>query len=264
MRAAFSGMRYTDQGSVAPAVVCVHGLTRAGADFAPLAAALDRRVICVDVMGRGDSEWLQDPTQYRIPRYVEDVRALLDFLHLDTVDFVGTSMGGLIGMWMASEYPHRIRRLVANDVGPELDPRGIRRILDYVGVPFHFSTWEEAERHHRDIYAPFGELSPDQWEALARSVLRPAAEGGFRYAYDPAVVRGTLVSAEELWKHWDSVRCPVLLLRGCDSDVFNMATAEQMLRRNPRARLHELPGRGHAPPLVTPDEIAVVEAFLAE
>lgn len=260
-------------------VVCVHGLTRQGRDFDTLARALaaDRRVVCPDVVGRGRSDWLADPMAYQVPTYVADMVTLLARLGADEVDWVGTSMGGLIGMGLASLRDRSgrspVRRLVLNDVGPALQAEAIRRIGGYVGQPRRFASEEEAADYLWSISRGFGPHGREQWLALTRPQLKAVHDGegaGFVPHYDPAIalpfkaVTPELAAAGEavLWQRYDALRCPTLLIRGADSDLLSAETARAMTQRGPRARLVELPGVGHAPTLVQPEQVALVREFL--
>jgi pimeloyl-ACP methyl ester carboxylesterase len=260
-------------------VVCVHGLTRQGRDFDTLARALagERRVVCPDVVGRGRSDWLADPMAYQVPTYVADMVTLLARLGVEEVDWVGTSMGGLIGLGLASLRDRSgrspVRRLVLNDVGPALQAEAIRRIGSYVGQPRRFASEEEAADYLWSISQGFGPHDREQWLALTRPQLKAVhdAEGaGFVPHYDPAIaqpfkaVTPELAAAGEavLWQRYDALRCPTLLIRGADSDLLSAETARAMTQRGPRARLVELPGVGHAPTLVQPQQVALVREFL--
>ncbi len=258
-------------------LVCVHGLSRQGRDFDTLAQALadDWRVICPDVVGRGRSQRLADPMGYGLPTYVADMVTLLARLGAEQVDWVGTSMGGLIGMVLASlrdrDGRGLVRRLVLNDVGPKVETRFIARLLTYLGQPAHWRTVEEAADALWAISSSFGPHTREQWLALTRPMLVPDGEG-FKLHYDPAIalpVRALtpeLAAAGEavLWHSYDHITAPTLLLRGVESDVLSTATAQAMTERGPRARLHELPGIGHAPTLVAADQVALVRGFLLE
>jgi pimeloyl-ACP methyl ester carboxylesterase len=256
-------------------LVCVHGLTRQGRDFDALARDLsDRyRVVCPDVVGRGQSDWLADPMGYHVPAYVADMVTLIARLDTDAVDWVGTSMGGLIGLGVASLAGSPVRRLVLNDVGPQIEAAALVRIGGYLGQPARFDSLEQAADALQAISQGFGPHSREQWLALTEPQIKPnpdALRGGFVPRYDPSIAvpfraaTPELAAAGEaqLWKSYDSLRCPTLLLRGAQSDLLSPATAEQMTRRGPRARLHEFAGVGHAPMLVQPDQRAVVREFL--
>jgi pimeloyl-ACP methyl ester carboxylesterase len=260
-------------------VVCVHGLTRQGRDFDTLARALAPgwRVVCPDVVGRGRSDWLVEPMAYQVPTYVADMVTLLARLGAEQVDWVGTSMGGLIGLGLASlhdrEGRSRVRRLVLNDVGPALGAEAIQRIGAYVGQPRRFASEEEAADYLWSISNSFGPHSREQWLALTRPQLRrvdDAQGAGFVPHYDPRIglpfraVTPELAAAGEavLWQRYDTLRCPTLLIRGADSDLLLHETAQAMTQRGPKARLVELPGVGHAPTLVQAEQVALVREFL--
>jgi len=260
-------------------VVCVHGLTRQGRDFDTLARALasDWRVVCPDVVGRGRSDWLVEPMAYQVPTYVADMVTLLARLGAEQVDWVGTSMGGLIGLGLASLHDRAgrsaVRRLVLNDVGPALGAEAIQRIGAYVGQPRRFASEEEAAEYLWSISNGFGPHSREQWLALTRPQLRAVddAQGaGFEPHYDPNIglpfraVTPELAAAGEavLWQRYDALRCQTLLIRGADSDLLSHETAQAMTRRGPKARLVELPGVGHAPTLVQAEQVALVREFL--
>jgi pimeloyl-ACP methyl ester carboxylesterase len=255
-------------------LVCVHGLTRQGRDFDTLARGLlDRyRVVCPDVVGRGQSDWLADPMGYNVAAYVADMVTLLARLDADTVDWVGTSMGGLIGLGVASLAGSPIRRLVLNDVGPQIQPAALARIAAYLGQPLRFESLDAAADALWRISQGFGPHTREQWLDLTRPQIKPnpdAAQGGFVLRYDPRVAQhfgvvATQAAAGEalLWQAYDKLRCPTLLLRGADSDLLSHETAQAMSQRGPRAQLHEFAGVGHAPTLVQPDQRAVVREFL--
>lgn len=256
-------------------VVCVHGLSRQGRDFDELARDLSRdcRVICPDVVGRGRSDRLADPMAYAIPTYVADMVTLLARLDVEQVDWVGTSMGGLIALGLASLPGSPIRRLVLNDVGPEIQPAFVARLNTYLGVPVRWRTLEEAADALWAVSEGFGPHTREQWIELTRWQLVPDdrdGEAGFKPHYDPAIavpVRAMTPEAAAagqamLWHLYDRISCPTLLLRGVDSDLLTRATAQAMTERGPRARLHEFEGVGHAPMLVQPDQRAVVRDFL--
>ena len=272
-------MAYWEWGDAAnPRVlVCVHGLARQARDFDTLARALanDYRVVCPDVVGRGRSDWLADPSGYQIPAYVADMVTLLARLDATTVHWVGTSMGGLIGLGLASLPESPIRKLVLNDVGPAIRYEALQRIGSYLGQPLRWPTEEAAADYLQTISASFGPHTREQWLALSRPMLRPLAaeEGtGWKLHYDPAIalpfkqVTPEIVAAGEAltWAAYDAVRCPALVLRGAESDLLSAATAQAMTQRGPHARLVEFAGVGHAPTLVAADQVAVVRDFLLE
>jgi pimeloyl-ACP methyl ester carboxylesterase len=252
-------------------LVCVHGLARQGRDFDTLAAALAGRyrVVCPDVVGRGRSDWLGDPAGYQIPAYVADMVTLLARLNGDTVHWVGTSMGGLIGLGLAALPKSPISRLVLNDVGPTIQAEALQRIGSYLGLPLRWPSVEAAADYLLSISPGFGAHSREQWLALTRPMLEPDGDG-FRLHYDPAIavpfraVTPQLAAAGEamLWESYDAIACPTLLLRGAVSDVLSRETAQAMTQRGPKARLHEFAAVGHAPTLVAPEQVAVVQEFL--
>lgn len=249
--------------------VCVHGLTRTGQDFDDLAGALagvaGYRVACPDLPGRGESAWLPRPEDYAYPVYLSDLTALLARLDAEAVDWVGTSLGGLLGLMLAAQPGSPIRRLVLNDVGPFLPKAALERIGAYVGTDPRFESLGALEAYLRHVHAPFGPLTDEQWRRLAEKSARRLPDGAWALHYDPAIgaaVRAVPPQDVDLWTLWDAVRCPVLVLRGAESDVLLRETAEEMARRGPRARLVELPGVGHAPALLAPDQIGVVREWL--
>jgi len=247
--------------------VCVHGLTRNGRDFDRLAVGLgDKwRVIAVDIVGRGESDWLEDPEGYNYGQYVIDVAAIMQRLHLRNVDWIGTSMGGIIGMMIAATQHSPIKRLVLNDVGPLLPAAALRRIADYLAQPQSFGSIEEVETYMRSIYAPFGELRDSEWKHMAQHGHRRDKEGRYWLAHDPNIAKNALSVADrniELWETWDKIHCPVLLLRGEHSDLVSRDTAEEMSKRGPRAVVFEIRKVGHAPSLRTEEQIRLIRGWL--
>jgi pimeloyl-ACP methyl ester carboxylesterase len=251
-------------------LVCVHGLTRSGRDFDELARALcgQWRVVCPDVAGRGDSDRLADPKLYTWAQYVADMVTLIARLDVETVSWLGTSMGGFVGMALAAQAGSPVKRLVLNDAGPVLARASLERIAAYVGMAPSFRSLEEAEKYVRTISAPFGEHSDAQWRSLTASWVRKNDDGTWRPHYDSRIAeayRDTMPEKDlTLWPLYDAVRCPTLLLRGEKSDVVSRETAAEMTRRGPRARVVEIRGVGHAPTLLHADQIAVVRDFLLE
>ena len=249
-------------------LVAVHGLARCARDFDALAAAMcDRyRVVCPDVVGRGDSDWLADPMHYQIAQYVADMVTLIARLDVEEVDWVGTSMGGLIGMALASQPGAPVRRFVINDAGPVVAKVSLERIAAYVGRAPAFPDLAAAEQYVRAVSAPFGPHTDAEWRFLTEVATRRNPDGTLRLHYDPKIAepfRAALPDKDmEVWPLWDGIRCPTLLIRGEQSDLLARATAEQMTRRGPRAKLVEIPGVGHAPTLMHADQIAIVREFL--
>ncbi len=250
-------------------LVCAHGLTRCGRDFDFLAHVMadHYRVVCPDVVGRGRSAWLRDKHHYTVPQYCADMVTLLARLDAKTVHWIGTSMGGLIGMALAAQEGTPISRLVLNDVGPVVTAASIVRISEYLGKAPRFASMEQAEAFVRVVSAPFGALTDAEWRHLTVHTLRPMADGSFAMAYDPGIAepfRQAMGEGKnvELWPVYDAVKCPTLLLRGAQSDLLTAATARQMTERGPRARLVEIPNVGHAPMLMAADQIAIVRDHL--
>jgi pimeloyl-ACP methyl ester carboxylesterase len=247
-------------------VVCVHGLARNGRDFDALAARLAARfrVIAVDMPGRGESEWLAEPLDYAFPTYLTTLTALFARADARDLALVGTSMGGLLGMVLAAERGTPIGRLVVNDVGPALEPAALARIAGYVGRDPVFDTYAEIAAYIRTISAPFGDLGEAGWDHVVRSNVRQRPDGRWRLAYDPGIARAFDAAAAppDLWRYWDAIRCPTLVLRGMESDLLSAATARAMTERGPRAALREFAGVGHAPMLMDAAQIAAVAGFL--
>jgi pimeloyl-ACP methyl ester carboxylesterase len=268
----------------AQVVLCVHGLIRQGRDFDTLAQALceqaggDLRVICPDVVGRGQSDWLKDPQGYQVPFYAADMLALLAQVQPQSLDWVGTSMGGLIGMVVAGqpELPAfaRVRRLVLNDIGPAIERQALHRIDQYLGKVGVFDTEQQAADALWAIASSFGPHTPAQWLALTRPQLKPLGDGSGRLTlrYDPAMAEPfkaiTAESAAQgealLWQAYDQIQASTLLVRGVESDLLSSTTAQAMTQRGPRARLIEFAGVGHAPTFVAPDQVQAVVSFLLD
>jgi pimeloyl-ACP methyl ester carboxylesterase len=208
--------------------VCVHGVGRNARDFDVLAETLapTHRVLAIDMPGRGESDWLADPNDYVFPTYLTTLTALIARSGADAVDWVGTSMGGLLGIVMAAQPKSPIARLVVNDVGPAVEPAALDRIRGYFGLDPTFATYGEIEQYVRTVSAPFGSLTDRQWAV------------------------------------WDAIRCPTLVLRGARSDLLSKSTAAQMAARGPLPAVVEFEGVGHAPMLLTATQIGPVAEFL--
>lgn len=268
-------------------VVCAHGLSRQGRDFDVLAQALcaqakgDLRVICPDVAGRGESDWLKDPMAYQLPAYAADMLALLQQLQAQapmvTLDWLGTSMGGLIGIILCGQpglpLPVSVRKLVLNDVGPAIEWQALERIGAYLGQSGLFSSVQDAADAMWAVSAGFGPHTPEQWLALSQPMVRPVlgdAGSAWRLHYDPALAlpfkqasqEATQQGAVMLWQLYDNIQAQTLLLRGMHSDLLSAGTAQAMTQRGPHARLVEFSGVGHAPTLVTHEQVATVADFL--
>jgi len=267
--AGLHAMAYTEWGERdnPQVLICLHGLTRNGRDFDDLARAMSRdyRVICPDVVGRGRSDWLQDPAYYGIQQYVQDLVTLIARLDVDAVHWLGTSMGGVIGMVLASLENTPVTRLMLNDVGPEISPVSIRRISEFLGRPPLFATLDEAERFIRLVSAPFGLLSDAQWRHLTETSVRQRPDGRLEMRYDPRIAesfqRATASSELGLWPFYDRIRCQTQVLRGETSDLLSPATAQAMAVRGPRPEIIEVPGVGHAPMFMDASQINLVKAF---
>ena len=266
-------LHYTEWGhGNAATVVMWHGLARTGRDFDDLAAALARRyrVICPDTIGRGLSQWSPDPErEYCLAFYARLAAAFCDALGIGRMHWVGTSMGGAIGIKLASRnggaLAGRIDRLVLNDNGPQLAPAAIERIRSYAGNPAAFARVSELEAYFRKVYAPYGMLTDREWTKLTETSVRRLPDGRVTPHYDPNMARQfvNFPNDYDLWAEYDAIDIPVLCLRGANSDLLLAQTAQAMRSRGPRARVEEIAGCGHAPALNVPGQIGLVEAFLA-
>ena len=286
----FHRMHYTDWGDPASprVVICVHGLTRNGRDFDFLARALapDFRVVCPDVAGRGRSEWLYRKDDYNHAQYLADLNALMarvtawpapagwlgrlaNFLTrrygARSLYWVGTSMGGMLGMLLASRPKSPIRKLIVNDVGPFIPKEALGRIGAYVGKDPRFKSFPELEAYVRQVAAPFGPLTDAQWHHLTLHGAKQYEDGSWGLSYDPGIAapfRTGTPADVDLWQYWDTISCPTLILRGAQSDLLLKRTAEEMQKRGPRPQLIEFEGVGHAPMLMADDQIKAVRDFL--
>ena len=263
-------MAYTEWGDAAnPRVLlCVHGLSRVGRDFDDLARALsgEYRVVCPDVVGRGNSDWLVNPLHYQIPQYVSDMVTLIARLSPGELHWMGTSMGGLIGMCLASLPDSPVRKMVLNDVGPILKADALKRIGEYLGQAPVFPDFASAEQYIRTVSASFGLTTDAQWKFLTEVSLKPAGTG-FRMHYDPNIAvpldHQNVGSVDiELWPLYDAIKCPVLVTRGEHSDLLWRDTLAQMATRGPKAATVEIPGVGHAPMFMEASQIDIVRNFL--
>ena len=249
-------------------LVCVHGLSRCARDFDALAAALsDRyRVVCPDMAGRGDSGWLADPMRYVVPQYVSDMVTLVARLDVEGLHWVGTSMGGLVGMALAALNDSPVSKLVLNDSGPVVTRASLERIASYFGLAPTFPDLESAEQYVRAVSAPFGPHSDAEWRFLTEVVVRRNADGSYRMHYDPRIgepFRAHMPENDlELWPIYEAVRCPTLVVRGALSDLLTRDTCERMAACGPKAKVIEVEGVGHAPTLMHADQIGIVRGFL--
>jgi pimeloyl-ACP methyl ester carboxylesterase len=267
-------------------VLCVHGLTRQGRDFDHLAKALvaqspePLQVICPDVVGRGQSEWLSDPMGYQIPQYASDMLALLSQLRsgvdIETLDWVGTSMGGVIGMVLAGQpalpMPAPIRRLVLNDVGPAIVWASVQRMQTYVGQYGEYRDLDEAAAAMWALSQGFGPVPADVWREMSSHMVRPGTDGAVTLHYDPAIgtplraltAEAAAAGEQVMWGLYDQIRAQTLLIRGGQSDLLLPETALAMTERGPRAQLLSWPDCGHAPTLTSDVQIQAVAHFLLE
>jgi len=289
----FHRMQYTDWGApdAERIVICAHGLTRNGRDFDTLAQELvpDFRLICPDIAGRGRSDWLQAKEDYGYPQYCADMTALISRVtgkatadglrgwlsrvlgraksENKRIYWVGTSMGGLIGMMLAAQPRSPIERLILNDVGALIPRAALERIGNYVGKDPRFKTFEELEAMMRLVLAPFGALTDAQWRHLTSNGAKQHEDGSWGLCYDPGIAipfQKGLLTDVDLWQFYDAIRCPTLLLRGAQSDLLQKDIAVEMTRRGPQPRLVEFAGIGHAPALMAGDQIETVRDFLLE
>ncbi|HET8609039.1 MAG TPA: alpha/beta hydrolase [Burkholderiales bacterium] len=269
----FHRIYYTEWGNPAAeqVVVCVHGLTRNCRDFDTLAQALagDCYVVCPDVAGRGRSDWLPNKLDYNYPQYLADMNALIARITTDgrkqRVYWVGTSMGGLIGMLLAAQPGTPIVKLVMNDVGPLVPKAALERIGHYVGKDPHFGTLDELEAYVRLVSASFGPLTDAQWRHLTETGAKQFDDGSWGMVYDPAIgdaFRNITLTDVDLWQYWDHVSCPTLVTHGTESDLLLPDIVSGMRERGPRPRIVEFPGVGHAPMLMAEDQVRAVRNFL--
>lgn len=253
-------------------LVCVHGLTRNGRDFDVFARSMAQhyRVICPDVVGRGQSDWLRNPAYYGVPQYVMDMVVLLARLNVEQVDWFGTSMGGLIGMSLAAWERAPVRRLLLNDVGPRLDAAALARIGSYVGQDCRFASFDEGLAYLQQLTLPFGPHTAEQWRALNGTMLRRSEDGmTWRLHYDPAIafafraITPELAAAGEaaLWQAFERITAETLVVRGAKSDLLSGQTVEEMCRRGMRVQSMEVAGVGHAPSFIAPEQIVRAQTF---
>ncbi len=255
-------------------VVCVHGLTRNARDFDHIATALaerGRRVFTLSMAGRGESAWLNDIADYNYASYAADCLAILDNFHIRTVDWIGTSMGGIIGMIIAAQHTDRIRKLVLNDVGMKIPKEALGRIYEYVhGMPRRFATREEADAYLRVVFAPFNITDPTLWTEFVDHSLLPHEEGGFKLACDPNILEPLRIASKDfsdvadvsLTDIWEQIRQPTLILRGELSDILSEETVRAMKATHPRAESVAIPNVGHAPSLMEGGQISTVVNWL--
>lgn len=265
----FHQISYTEWGdpSHPEVLICAHGLTRNARDFDFLAQHLapHMRVICFDFAGRGQSDWLLNKNDYDYPQYLMDATAVIARQNVESVTWLGTSMGGILGMTMASLPKNTIKRLIVNDVGPFVPKSALERIATYVGEQPAFDTEQELEDFFKANYASFGNLTSEQWAHITQHSQRQLENGQYTSHYDPDIAvpfKSKAVQDVDFWPVWDRINVPTLLLRGENSDLLMPETAEEMTRRGPNAELHIIPDTGHAPPLMSDAQIKLVSNWL--
>ncbi len=252
-------------------LVCVHGLTRSGRDFDRLAAALSDvyRVVCPDVAGRGQSDWLADPQRYGVAQYVADMVTLVARLDVETVDWFGTSMGGLIGLALGGLPGSPIGKMIVNDIGPHIEPAALARIGDYLGVNMRFATEQEGVDHLASLALSFGPLTPDEWREINRPLLRRDDDGSWAVRYDPRIAEPVKAVTPEmnalgeaiLWRSLEAFAGPLLVVRGAESDLLSRETVGEMIARGKAVTSVEIAGAGHAPAFLSAGEIAIARRF---
>ena len=263
----FHWIRYTQWGDAKnPRVlVCVHGLTRNARDFDYIAERLADayHVVCPDIAGRGRSDWLRDPADYNYPVYCGDMATLIASLHAETVDWVGTSMGGILGMIMASLPGSPVRKLVMNDVGAVIPKASLVRIGEYVGREIPYDSLDSLEAAMRSV-SPFGNLNAEQWRHLALYVAKQDEHGKWRFRYDPGIGKNFHAAPPadvDLRYYWQQLHGPVLMIRGEHSDLLARETLDEMMKR-PHTEAHVVPDTGHAPMLMDDAQVHAVRRFL--
>ena len=268
---------FYDWGDVdaANTVICVHGLTRNAHDFDFIAqdlAGRGYRVFSLNMAGRGESAWLQDPMGYNYATYVTDCIAVMDNFHLRNVSWIGTSMGGIIGMMIAAQQGNRIKKLVLNDIGAFLSKEALGRIYEYVQtMPHGFPDRAAADRYLAEIYKSFGITDLALWQQFVDNSLIANPDGSLRYACDPAIAvplregskNYTEVQDVHLMQVWEQIAIPTFVLHGAESDVLSPETIRAMRVSNPRLESHTIPGVGHAPSLMSADQIRLVGNWLS-
>jgi len=261
---------YTEWGEGPKALFCIHGLARNSRDFDFLAKELAKnyRVICVDIAGRGKSEWLEDKLQYNYFTYVSDILALVEHLQLEKIDWVGTSMGGLIGVFTSLFAPKLINNMVLNDIGPFMPKDALQRIAKYVGLVPEFTNLDQAERHFRTILAPFGIEKDEHWRHVVLHGTMTNSRGYLTTACDPGIATAFFygkaiheITDVEIWKDWDKLDLPILVIRGGESDILLGDTTTKMLHK-PKVELAVLEHVGHAPALMNEHQINLIKNWL--
>ncbi len=250
-------------------LLCLHGLTRNGGDFVRVAEAMAMegwRVVAPDTVGRGDSQWAANAKVYGYPQYLADMNALIARLEVERLAWLGTSMGGLVGMMLAAQPGSPIERLIVNDIGPFIPKASLERIAGYAGQAISFSTMQEAEAYARETFASFGSaLTDGDWSLMTEITFAQGDDGRYRLRYDPAIAdvfKTQPIKDVELWSVWDAITQPTLALRGAASDLLLPETAEEMKGRGPKASVATFKGCGHAPSLLEHHQVAAIRDWL--
>lgn len=254
-------------------LLCVHGLTRNGRDFDYLAQTLSDsyNILCPDIIGRGKSGWLTNTTHYTVDTYIADLLALLDSRKITQVDWVGTSMGGIIGMQLAATRPNLIRKLVLNDIGGLISATGLQRINSYAGLQMMFTDRSSAEAYLRNSFAPFGITQEDHWQHMLEHSFAILSNGEYQLTYDPGILDLMRDPAKKLanpvdiplWPLWDAITCPTLVIRGETSDILTAETLEEMVKRKPELTATlTIPNTGHAPALMEASQTQFIKDWL--
>ncbi len=261
------GVREYGQKDSSRKMICVHGLTRNNHDFFHFASALqtDWHIACPDVVGRGGSSWFENTQNYSYQNYSQDMGSLISWMDSDSIDWVGTSMGGMLGMMLAARKNSPIRKLVLNDIGPFLAKECVARIRGYLGKAETFPDLDAAETYIRALYPGFGKLSPEHWREITEHSTRKTESGNYTMAYDPGIGDRTKNSEAQdvvMWDIWDKISCPIFVLRGETSDALLPETLAEMKRRRPDLEYLEIPGTGHVPPLIQTEYIQHIKKWL--
>jgi len=259
-------------------MICVHGLTRNGSDFHFVAKGLEDhyRVICPDVVGRGRSDRFKNPEFYKYAQYIMDMNVLINSLHVSNLDWMGTSMGGLFGIIMASMPNTPIRRLILNDIGPFIPKTAVDRIKTYAGMKLSFKTRKEGETILKQLYAPFGIKEPEHWQHIIDHSIIEDNDGTFTLDYDPGATSAVQDDEQDedalshqdqdgniiFWQYWEKIKCPVLVINGASSDILPPHIIEEMKTRGPQFDYIQIPDAGHAPALMDPEQVALIREWL--
>jgi len=255
--------------SGAVTLICVHGLTRNSGDFSYLAEQIQNqyRVICPDIVGRGKSDWLKDKNAYQFSQYLADISVLIGRLGVNTIDWLGTSMGGLLGIFLASLPNTPIRKLVINDVGPFVPREALIYISKYAGNDLHFETFEDVVAYFKQLYVDWGDIPEKGWLHMASHSSSKLPDGTFSLAYDPGLMESMKKNPDaitdfDIWPVFEKIQCPILVLRGINSNVLSNDVAQQMKIRGKNVDVVDFPDIGHAPHLMTDEHVSILRAWL--